>query len=598
MNAQALVWSVLSTVRRFRQSQRSHIVASGAADARSTMRFVRKGLLAIEPKALDQDFAFHSSPDGGFELLTGELAYLTIRGTMSHHPEWYFESYDNLLSRFAQAFQSSAQIVFVSGDTPGGDVSGCFDGARQVLQMKERSGKLLVWYVDGQTCSAGLAWAMAADHIVVPPEARFGSIGVIAELHSYKDQADASGMRSKLITSGARKADGHPLAEITDEVEAAVQASVDYEANLFYEWVSERRDLSVDVVRDFDAGVFHGQQAIDVGLADTVLGESAALAMCAGAEFEEETDEAPDGAERDDEMSAKTLAASAQRALTGGAAQVASSANGSMKKIRKMLGEAAAGDDEDAETARQMLGIKGKSDDDDDEDKPHKEPNGDEEENEEEDSASASAEDDAEDDEASSSAEDDDASNSAEDEDDAKRAESEDGEAKKCEDDAKRAEAAARDARTKARTLLRSGDKNSAKEANRLFSVEDRENSRAVSLRRESKIHRSNAATLRSNAAVNIRLNGIESRINKRIPKAFAKHPAAAAIATRGAIGSSANDTEKAPPKEFLAAAGLLASTAPVRARKDGGLHLSTVASPEQAKEHLAALNKRVAGGA
>jgi ClpP class serine protease len=180
------------------------------------------------------------------------------------------------------AFASSAKIVFVAGDTPGGDVSGCFATARELRRLADASGKLLVWYLDGQTCSAGLALAIAADIVAVPEEARLGSIGVIAELTSVKDAARRVGQQTRLITSGERKADGHPLAEITDDVEAAVQASVDYEANLFYEWVSERRGIPVETIRGWQAKIFHGQEAVDVGLADEVMSESCALRICAG----------------------------------------------------------------------------------------------------------------------------------------------------------------------------------------------------------------------------------------------------------------------------------------------------------------------------
>jgi ClpP class serine protease len=554
------------------------------------MKFLRSGPVAIEPKAygaFGTDYTFSDSAQESPEAFTDDIAYITIRGPLSHHDEWYFESYDSIIERMREAFASQAKIVFVSGDTPGGDVSGCFDTARELRRMADESGKLFVWYVDGQTCSAGLALSVAADYIVVPEEGRFGSIGVIAELNSFKEQAERQGQKSKLVMSGLRKADGHPLNDISEAVIESVQASVDYEAEIFFAWVAERRGIDVEVIRSWQAGIFHGQQAVDVGLADEVAGESAALAMVAGVEL---TD-APIGAESDADMKSGTLAASARAALGLPApkATVATSASDGddFEAVKKKLAKIASGDD--AKKAGRAAGMLKKMAEDDaasdeepenpKEDKEPKEPDGDEGESEDDDdeaSASAEADDDAS---ASASAAEDD----------------EEASAKRCEDDAKKAEAEAGDEDAKALAALSSSAKDSSKAARSHMLRAKSLRATAGRLRRDARTHHTVSA---QNRLIVSQAKAIDA-LNKRVSNLGQPNPTVAAIGARGTQGTppkpatppaaSASKTNATgvdlsifSPKE-LAAYGLEKTDVSI-VEFEGAQHLGLL-SPEQARE-------------
>lgn len=537
-----------------------------------SMRFPRsKGNFAIEPKALDVEWAFDGpaqSSDAIRENIQSGIALLTIRGPMTHHNEWWFECYDSIIDRAEAAFfHADCEKVFIEGDTPGGDVSGLFDTAARLVELQEQTGKLLYWYVDGQTCSAGVGLAVAArGGIYIPKEGVFGSIGVIAEVKNYREAAEKYGQKTYLITSGDFKADGHPMAKFDEAMEARIREGVMYEANIFWEWVSEQRGVSVESVKALEAGIVRGQQAIDAGLCDEIANFSGALQMVAGADLVD----APDGVTGDHNMAG----------LDAKGRPVATSATNSASKksiddARKTLGEIAAEDSDEGRRARKMLDAADEKDEDGDGDEKKDEPDGDEGESDDGDDDATAAESDEDASASATAAEDDDGN------DDAKKAEDEESSAKKCEDDARKAEDESDDEGRKAL-------KAEASKAKAHMAASIKLRTRAKSLRRAAVEHRSRAKLYRSNAAVHTRLAAIEKRTGKRIPTSLPANPAAAAIGARGAIGETRGNKATVAsiadvPEDIRRKAGIGSASTRTTEIKDGGLHLHVV-STEQAK--------------
>jgi len=240
------------------------------------MKFERTGAVAIDESYLSADWQYDAAPKTEVPVVN-DVALLTVRGPLVHHDEWYWDSYDAILRRAAAAFGMTPKAVLISGSSPGGEVSGCFSGARELRSMADHYGIPLVWYVDGESCSAALAWAMACDYVVLPPEGRFGSIGAVVEVCSYAGVDEKYGIDRRIIASGARKADGNPGQPLTDDSVAAIQASVDFVAEKFFEWVSLRTGVPVETIRSWEAGIFHGQQAIDLGIADALEDDASAI---------------------------------------------------------------------------------------------------------------------------------------------------------------------------------------------------------------------------------------------------------------------------------------------------------------------------------
>lgn len=227
-------------------------------------------VFAIDPKAFEIFF----EAGGDREVIYQDgLAIVNICGPLEHHlsPEW--DSYDAILCRIEEAFASDkSKAVVLKFDSPGGDAGGATEAHRKILALRAKYGKYLCAYVDEMMCSAAYELGSACDEIWLPDTATVGSIGVIATVMDATAANEAQGIKVELITTGERKGDGDPNKPLTDDVREALQKRVNHLGDIFFGLVAEARGLSVEKVRSFQAGVFSGQDAVNVGLATKVAG--------------------------------------------------------------------------------------------------------------------------------------------------------------------------------------------------------------------------------------------------------------------------------------------------------------------------------------
>ncbi len=243
------------------------------------MRYERSGLLAIDPQAL---FALFSAPASRENAMFGGVEVVDVCGPLTHRNDGWCDSYDAVQARVRAACSGPAKAIVLMLDSPGGDAAGCVDTTRAIRAMVLAAGKPLYAFVSGKAHSACYALATAATHIAVDSMATIGSVGVISQRYDYSAANAARGLRVEMITSGARKSDGHSDAPITEGELAATQKIVDELAGVFFGLVAEMRPaLSVESIRALNAGVFAGQSAVAAGLADSVQPFDQLLAMIA-----------------------------------------------------------------------------------------------------------------------------------------------------------------------------------------------------------------------------------------------------------------------------------------------------------------------------
>jgi signal peptide peptidase SppA len=212
----------------------------------------------------------------------GSAAIIRITGPLTHHQEWWFESYDAISQRLDNALAATprpSSIVMVL-DTPGGDASGCFELAASMRKRCEAARIPLYAYVEGMACSAGYALACAASRIVASPSSIVGSIGVVTGIVDLTGALAMCGVKVRLIKSGARKTDGSPYEPATREAEDSIQAVVDGLAGLFFGHVAAARPAAggVDAIAALEANVYLGAAGVGVGLVDQVGTLDAAIA--------------------------------------------------------------------------------------------------------------------------------------------------------------------------------------------------------------------------------------------------------------------------------------------------------------------------------
>ena len=192
-----------------------------------------------------------------------------VRRTVGLEAESGLTSYAALAAQLDAALSSpEVAAILLDIDSPGGESSGVFDLAdriRAATQVKP------VWAVaNDMAFSAAYALASAASKVFVSRTGGVGSIGVIA-MHvdqSVKDAQD--GVRYTAVFAGDRKNDLNPHQPISDQAHAQLQAEVNRIYSLFVETVARHRGLDPSAVRDTEAGLFFGQAAVGIGLADAI----------------------------------------------------------------------------------------------------------------------------------------------------------------------------------------------------------------------------------------------------------------------------------------------------------------------------------------
>ena len=184
-------------------------------------------------------------------------------------------SYESIAARLDAALADrSVRGIVLDVDSAGGEAAGVFDLADRIRAGRDHKP---IWAVANDAAfSAAYALASAAERVFVTRTAGLGSIGVIA-LHVDQSQRDArQGLSYTPILAGARKNDGNPHEPLTPEARASIQTEVNRLYELFVLTVAHHRDLPADAIRQTEAGLFFGQDAIDAGLADRLgtLGEA------------------------------------------------------------------------------------------------------------------------------------------------------------------------------------------------------------------------------------------------------------------------------------------------------------------------------------
>jgi signal peptide peptidase SppA len=207
-------------------------------------------------------------------IQTPKVAVIPIHGTLVRRTvgleaESGLTSYAGLAAQLDAALASpDVSAILLDIDSPGGESSGVFDLAdriRAATQIKP------VWAVaNDMAFSAAYALASAASKVFVSRTGGVGSIGVIA-MHVDQSAKDAQdGVRYTAVFAGDRKNDLNPHQPISDQAHAQLQSEVNRIYGLFVETVARHRGLEPATVRDTEAGLFFGQAAVGIGLADAI----------------------------------------------------------------------------------------------------------------------------------------------------------------------------------------------------------------------------------------------------------------------------------------------------------------------------------------
>jgi len=232
-----------------------------------------QGELVLDGEYLLKE-ANHPSSNGTKFTQHNNVGVVQIHGSLMHRSLGMdalsgLMSYTEIENSFLAALENDqVEHIVLDIDSPGGEVNGVFDLVDRIYEARQI--KPITALINESGFSAAFALASAANTIIVPRTAGVGSIGVIAAHIDQSEHDKQNGLAVTTVFAGDRKNDLSPHAPLTDEALINLQQQVDDTYDLFVDTVARNRGLSVEVVKNTQAGIYFGGAAVDIGLADAV----------------------------------------------------------------------------------------------------------------------------------------------------------------------------------------------------------------------------------------------------------------------------------------------------------------------------------------
>lgn len=201
---------------------------------------------------------------GALSLSTNKVAVIPIEGEI-------FESRKTIEAIHRYAENSTVKAIVMRVNSPGGAIAPTQEIYEEIRRVRAKSGKPIVASFDSVAASGGYYIGAACDRIVANPGSITGSIGVILQWMSIEDLVKWAKMHPETLTSGAMKAAGSPLKQLTDAERAYLQRIVLQLHAQFVKAVANGRTGKIshaEVAKLADGRVFTGEEALALRLVD------------------------------------------------------------------------------------------------------------------------------------------------------------------------------------------------------------------------------------------------------------------------------------------------------------------------------------------
>ncbi len=169
-----------------------------------------------------------------------------------------------------KAFRMKPAAVALAVNSPGGSPVQSSLIAARIRRLADEKGIEVHAFVEDVAASGGYWLACAADRIWVDASSLVGSIGVIFASFGFPELLARQGVERRVVTAGANKSLADPfLPQRPEDIERlkALQGPI-HEA--FIAHVKARRGARLSGGDLFNADVWVGHKAVDLGLADGV----------------------------------------------------------------------------------------------------------------------------------------------------------------------------------------------------------------------------------------------------------------------------------------------------------------------------------------
>jgi signal peptide peptidase SppA len=176
-----------------------------------------------------------------------------------------------LASLVDRAFKRKPVAVALQINSPGGSAVQSSLIAARIRRLADEKKIPVHAFVEDVAASGGYWLACAADDIWVDPSSIVGSIGVIFASFGFPELMARQGVERRVVTAGRSKSFADPfLPQKPEDIDRlkALQGPIH---QAFIDHVKHSRGARIDPTADlFNADIWVGRQAVDLGLADGV----------------------------------------------------------------------------------------------------------------------------------------------------------------------------------------------------------------------------------------------------------------------------------------------------------------------------------------
>lgn len=204
----------------------------------------------------------------GLVNIDGALTYKPVMGACGATEG---TSYQGLIEDISALIDSGIKTLVTVHSSPGGQAAHCFSTANDIRAMCDEAGVKWYAYIDTMSASASLALNVAADEVIIHPDAQTGSVGCVVALLDKSKAMSQMGLKPIYISNTPGKT---PFAEdgsFSKEFLADMQEEVTRLGNMFAEHVHKYTSVPVKDILAMNAKMFHAEAALENGLVNKIM---------------------------------------------------------------------------------------------------------------------------------------------------------------------------------------------------------------------------------------------------------------------------------------------------------------------------------------
>ncbi len=209
-----------------------------------------------------------------YEVNGDGILFVPVRGVLLHNFPYALGNWATGYAYIQKAVERGLDDMNVRGiallcNSPGGMVAGCFEAVDKIYARRDE--KPIRAFAHEYAYSAAYAVAsVASAGIAVSRTGGVGSIGVVTSHVDLSKMYDEMGVKQTFIFAGKHKVDGNATEPLPADVKDRIQVRIDELYDVFVSSVARNRGMEEQVIRDTEALTYTANEAVSIGLADSI----------------------------------------------------------------------------------------------------------------------------------------------------------------------------------------------------------------------------------------------------------------------------------------------------------------------------------------